>query len=90
MFVVISYDIEDDKRRNKVFKALKNYGQWMQFSVFECNLTKEQFFRLSRTLEKWIDPEHDSIRYYFLCETCIKKIIRVGGVRVRDESMFIV
>ncbi len=29
MFVVIAYDIEDDKRRHKVFKALKNFGQWM-------------------------------------------------------------
>src|SRR5262245_458600 len=35
VFVVISYDIADDKRRGRIFKALKNFGQWMQYSVFE-------------------------------------------------------
>ncbi|MEX0269390.1 CRISPR-associated endonuclease Cas2, partial [Leptolyngbyaceae cyanobacterium UHCC 1019] len=39
MHLVISYDISEDKRRTKIHKILKSYGQWMQFSVFECDLT---------------------------------------------------
>lgn len=90
VYIVISYDIEDDRRRTKVMKTLKNFGQWVQYSVFECDLTKEQYLKLSRRLEKLIDSRRDSIRYYFLCEKCAGKILRVGGVSPRDDSMFFV
>ena len=36
MFFVVAYDIEDDKRRTKIHKLLKNYGQWMQFSLLNA------------------------------------------------------
>ena len=55
MFIVISYDIKDDKRRSKIFKVLKNFGQWMQFSVFECELDKANFLRLKDRLDHLID-----------------------------------
>jgi len=48
VLIVISYDIADDKRRGRIFKALKNFGQWMQYSVFECELEKMQFLKLKR------------------------------------------
>ncbi|NMB13573.1 MAG: CRISPR-associated endonuclease Cas2 [Firmicutes bacterium] len=89
MFFVVAYDIEDDKRRTKIHKLLKNYGQWMQFSLFECNLTQEEFIKLEYRLEKLIDPERDSIRYYFLCEKCQSKVVRIGGIEVRNEDVFI-
>ncbi|MFZ5592042.1 MAG: CRISPR-associated endonuclease Cas2 [Bacillota bacterium] len=91
MFVVVAYDVQDDKRRNKVHKVLKNYGQWMQFSVFECQkLSKEQFLRLRHQLEKHIKPAEDSIRYYILCEGCAGKVIRIGGEELRREDVFLV
>ena len=89
MFVIVTYDIQDDKKRNKIFKILKNYGQWMQFSVFECqNLSKENFLHLRNKVEKYININNDSIRYYILCENCQNKVIRLGGVKERDESIF--
>ena len=42
MYVLISYDIVDDKRRLKVMKFLKDFGKRVQLSVFECHLTEEQ------------------------------------------------
>jgi CRISPR-associated protein Cas2 len=42
MYLVVSYDIHDDKRRNRIHKVLKNFGERIQFSVFECDLTKDQ------------------------------------------------
>ena len=41
MYLVVSYDIHDDKRRNSIHKVLKNFGERIQFSVFECDMTKE-------------------------------------------------
>jgi CRISPR-associated protein Cas2 len=88
MFCVVSYDISEDKRRTKIHKVLSSYGQWMQFSVFECDLTKVQYAKLRSRLDKLIDAETDSVRFYFLCECCQGKVERIGGEAVRDDSIF--
>ena len=91
MFVVISYDIRNDKRRNRVFKTLKNFGQWMQYSVFECELDKADFIRLKDRLNECIRPsEDDSVRFYFLCENCKQQVKRIGGEKPRKEGAVIV
>ena len=88
MHVVVTYDISEDKRRTKIHKMLKSYGQWMQFSVFECTLTATEYARLRNRLNKIIKPEADSIRFYFLCECCQPKVERIGGETVRDDTIF--
>jgi CRISPR-associated protein Cas2 len=88
MHLVISYDIPDDKRRTKIHKALTSYGQWMQYSVFECNLTVAEYTKLRNRLDKLIQPEQDSIRFYSLCECCQKKVERIGGETLRDDTIF--
>jgi CRISPR-associated protein Cas2 len=89
MFVVVSYDISEDKRRTKIHKMLKSYGQWMQYSLFECDLTKTDYAKMRSRLAKMIKPEEDdSIRFYFLCACCQGKVERIGGEQVRDNSIF--
>ena len=88
MFVVVSYDVSEDKRRTKIHKMLKSYGQWMQYSVFECNVTATQYAKLRSRLSKVIKPDQDSIRFYFLCGCCQGKVERIGGEQVRDDSTF--
>lgn len=88
MHIVISYDISEDKRRTKIHTILKSYGQWMQYSVFECSLTPTQYTKLRNRLSKLIKPETDSIRFYFLCECCQQKVERIGGEQVRDATIF--
>jgi CRISPR-associated protein Cas2 len=90
MFVVISYDIKNDKRRTRVFKTLKNYGQRTQYSVFECSLKKTDFLKLRRKLEKTIKPDEDSIRFYFLCEKDIRRVERIGGIKPWPKDAIIV
>ena len=91
MFVIVSYDIADDKRRSRIFKTLKNFGQWMQYSVFECELEKMQFLKLKDRLDHLIDAEEDdSIRFYFLCESCKRQVERVGGEKPREEGAVII
>ena len=88
MQVVVSYDISEDKRRTKIHKILKSYGQWMQYSVFECDLTDMQYARLRSRLSKLIKPDQDSIRFYFLCRCCKDKVERIGGEAVQDTTIF--
>lgn len=87
MYLIVSYDISDDKRRNRISKVLKNYGDRVQFSVFECDLTREQLLRMQHALKKIIkEQEDDSVRFYFLCDGCKGKIERIGGIMPRDEG----
>ncbi|MGV2391312.1 MAG UNVERIFIED_CONTAM: CRISPR-associated endonuclease Cas2 [Microcystis novacekii LVE1205-3] len=51
MYFVVSYDISDDKRRTKIHNTLKSYGQRVQYSVFECDLTDTQYAKLRGPLE---------------------------------------
>ena len=88
MYVVVCYDISDDKRRTKIHNILKSYGQWMQYSIFECELTKPQYAKLRYRLSKLIKEETDNIRFYFLCECCQGKVERIGGEELRDNTIF--
>lgn len=88
MFIVISYDIPEDKRRTKVHSILKSYGQWVQYSVFECDVTATQYAKLRSRLSKLIKPEIDSIRFFHFCICCQNKIERIGGEQPRDNSIF--
>ena len=78
MLVVVSYDITNNKRRSKVCNELKNYGEHVQYSVFDCEISRVQFRKLQSDLYRIIDKRQDSIRYYFLCQKCIDKIIIQG------------
>lgn len=71
MFVVISYDIPDNRRRLKVAQTLLDFGgERVQRSVFECYITERNYERLQARLRRHFDGEADSIRFYILCENC--------------------
>jgi len=91
MFVIVSYDIQDDKRRTKIHKALKSYGEWVQYSVFECPLEKKDYLRLRDRLDRLIDKKAgDNIRFYFLCDGCVGRVERIGGTPPLDEPAIFV
>jgi len=85
MFIVVAYDIVDDSKRNRLAKILCNFGERVQKSVFECEIEDQQYLRMRAAIEKEIDPEWDSVRYYFLCKRC-KGNIRVSGLGAVLES----
>lgn len=74
IFIVIAYDISDDKRRYRIVKTLKQYGVAINMSVYECMLTKSQLEKLMLRLERIIDLQTDKIVYYPLCIDCFSKI----------------
>ena len=85
-FYVISYESSETKIRNKIFKTLKNYGTHRQYSVFECELSKERFGTLYRELLALMKEEEEgNIRIYKLCKKC-KDAISVIGIKEESES----
>ncbi|HOV86819.1 MAG TPA: CRISPR-associated endonuclease Cas2 [Syntrophobacteraceae bacterium] len=91
MMVVVSYDVstmdsEGQGRLRRVAKACKDYGQRVQFSVFECSLDPAQWVRLRDRLLKLIDPEKDSLRFYFLGANWRRRVEHVGAKKVVDPE----
>jgi CRISPR-associated protein Cas2 len=60
---VIAHDTPCNKRRRKLSKLLKGYGERLQWSVFECRLQPHQLLRLRQILERIATPQ-DSIRLW--------------------------
>lgn len=58
---VVSYDVRDPKRLRKVFKCLRNYGDHLQYSVFDCVLGEKDLIRLRTDLADRIDPGEDQV-----------------------------
>ena len=57
VFVVVTYDIPNDRRRLKVMKTLEGYGDRVQYSVFECLITNATYGQLRQRLGKLISAK---------------------------------
>lgn len=90
MFVVVSYDLVDDRQRQRLARLLTDYGQRVQKSVFECQLDEGRFLRLKKQVDKLIDPVQDSVRYYFLCQRCRAAVEVTGWGTVREEEVVVI
>lgn len=89
-WVVVAYDIPDDKRRTKVMKTLAGYGARIQYSVFECDLRPADLEELKRRLRALVNPDTDDIRIYPLCESCLRKVTTLGQARLHRHAPYIV
>jgi CRISPR-associated protein Cas2 len=92
MFIIVSYDVVDNKQRTKLAKKMCNFGRRVQFSVFECLLDKKQYKEMKQQALQFIDASKDSIRFYRLCEECLQHIESVGIKRgfEKDEDKAII
>jgi CRISPR-associated protein Cas2 len=79
MRMVISYDISDTKRRNKIARALEGYGYRVQYSVFECEVDARQLLKLQRELRPLVRSEmEESVRFYSLPADAAERITIIG------------
>ncbi len=91
MFYLVSYDIPDTKRRTKLAKILKDYGDRVQYSVFECILDNKLLDKMVERIHKIVNEEADSIRIYTICASCEKIINVIGQGKVsQDKEVYIV
>ena len=71
MYILVTYDVDTtdksgQRRLRRVAKACLDYGQRVQNSVFECELTEVQFCILKERINEIIDHSLDSVRFYHL------------------------
>ena len=89
MLYVVSYDIQEDKKRTRVAKILLDYGTRVQLSVFECNLDDDLFKKMTLRVSKVVS-EDDSVRIYSICSKC-KATVKIfgSGKLTEDEEVYI-
>ena len=84
MMVLVTYDVRTseaggERRLRRVAKACRDYGQRVQFSVFEIEVEPAQWAMLRARLEGIIDPALDSLRFYQLGANWQRRIEHVGA-----------
>ncbi|MGA2147836.1 MAG: CRISPR-associated endonuclease Cas2 [Bryobacteraceae bacterium] len=60
---LVCYDVCDDKRLRKVFQAMRNYGDHLQYSVFECQFTGLDLARCRAELSRIINHKEDQVLF---------------------------
>jgi len=75
---LITYDIADHRRLQRVAKLMESYGVRLQKSVFECLLRPEDLNRLLRKLTKEMELETDGLKCFPLCKSCDQKRTVLG------------
>lgn len=83
MEILVSYDVNTEtqagrNRLRKVATICKNYGQRVQFSVFECRVNEMQYEQFRSQLVSVIDKQTDSIRFYRLLSPREKAVESFG------------
>lgn len=89
MLVLVTYDVNTlseggRKRLRRVARACEDFGQRVQFSVFEIEVDPAQWVKLKARLEAEIVPEHDSLRYYYLGANWEHRVEHVGAKPAAD------
>ena len=91
MRFLVSYDVSDDKRRTRLSKALRDFGNRVQYSVFECEVGKNDLECLKERAKGIVDPLADSVRIYAICAACENLIEIIGtGEVLEDPDIYIV
>lgn len=83
MMVLVSYDVNTQdaagrRRLRRIARQCENWGQRVQFSVFECLLEPHQWVKLRADLQDIMDPEKDSLRFYMLGANWDRRVEHVG------------
>lgn len=91
MFVLISYDVATDegkgqRRLRRVARACQDFGQRVQYSVFECIVDPAQWAVLKERLISEVDLKKDSLRFYYLGSNWKHRVEHIGAKEPLDQE----
>jgi CRISPR-associated protein Cas2 len=89
MMVLVTYDVNTEteagkKRLRQMAKHCQNFGQRVQNSVFECIIDPAQLRQLQEGVTKIMNPETDSVRFYYLGNEYRNRVEHVGAKKPLD------
>ena len=91
MMVLVSYDVNTEdrqgrKRLRQIARKCENWGQRVQYSVFECLVEPAQWTALRTALIDIMDHEKDSLRFYFLGANWKRRVEHIGAKEAIDPE----
>lgn len=60
---LVCYDVSDAKRLRAVFRKMRDFGDHLQFSVFECQLSRADLARCRQALSEIIHHDFDQVLF---------------------------
>ncbi len=88
---LISYDITDPRRLQRVHAFLKKHAMPVQYSVFLVRLSERRLVSLLAEINQRIDPRSDDVRAYPLPERCeavtLGRLYLPDGVHLADPLL---
>jgi len=91
VLVLVTYDVSTDtkqgqRRLRRMAKICENLGQRVQKSVFECLVDPAQWIALRAALVKEMNPDQDSLRFYFLGANWRPRVEHIGAHETYDPE----
>lgn len=85
-FYLACFDVQDDKLRRLVVKALLEYGYRIQGSVFELAISESELQQLTQKLTKYCDDFDDpaNIRFYRLSRKDLQHAVALDAAKIMD------
>ncbi len=77
-YIVLAYDIADDRRRDRLVRRLTDDLVRVQESVFEGLISDRRHVALRAAVNDLIDHRTDNIRVYTLCQRCRLSVESMG------------
>ena len=63
---LVCYDVCDEKRLRRAFKVCRNFGDHLQYSIFECDLNPSEKVQLQDALGRIINHDEDQVLFVAL------------------------
>lgn len=86
--ILVIYDVVDNKKRYRIAKKLKGYGDWVQRSAFECHLTLRQYEKMIQDILPYFDFDQDLLRIYKLTGQTEIKVF--GKIEMTEDDDLVI
>ena len=89
VYVLVIYDIVNNKTRNAFAKKMAGYGFRVQKSAFEALISRQKYNKLIAEIPKLIDSAQDSVRVYRM--TGFGEVCLFGqNVTIENEEVIVI
>lgn len=90
---IVTYDVSNQRRWRRVFKVMHGFGEWLQFSVFQCRLDRTRVLQMEAALGELINQKEDHVLVFDLgpAEDVRPRVHSIGKVfsPVARESVIV-
>jgi CRISPR-associated protein Cas2 len=89
MFILIAYDVADERRLKQIAKLMEAYGERVQRSVFECVIDEHQLRIIIHKTKHLMKRKEDKVQLYHFCDACEHRIGSASQVSFAVKDIYV-